>query len=111
MYDTHLSHHGILGQKWGIRRYQNPDGSLTEEGKRHLERYRQKEYNRVYKKMIRNTQKRDLIDTKIGEDDTQFSTDRNIRNLQKYYKKGEDFLKELEYINNMSYDELLRRWR
>lgn len=28
-----LYHWGIKGQKWGIRRYQNPDGSLTEEGK------------------------------------------------------------------------------
>lgn len=31
-----LAHHGILGQKWGIRRYQNEDGSLTQDGK---ERY------------------------------------------------------------------------
>lgn len=28
-----LYHHGIKGQKWGIRKYQNPDGSLTPEGK------------------------------------------------------------------------------
>ena len=28
----YLSHHGIKGQKWGIRRFQNPDGSLTAEG-------------------------------------------------------------------------------
>lgn len=31
-----LSHHGILGQKWGVRRFQNSDGSLTPAGK---ERY------------------------------------------------------------------------
>lgn len=29
-----LYHHGIKGQKWGVRRYQNEDGSYTEEGKK-----------------------------------------------------------------------------
>lgn len=29
-----VTHHGIKGQKWGIRRYQNPDGTLTEAGKK-----------------------------------------------------------------------------
>ena len=33
MYNNYLYHHGIKGQKWGIRRYQNADGSLTAEGK------------------------------------------------------------------------------
>lgn len=28
-----LNHHGIQGQKWGKRRYQNPDGTLTPEGR------------------------------------------------------------------------------
>ena len=29
-----LYHHGVKGQKWGVRRYQNKDGSLTSAGKK-----------------------------------------------------------------------------
>lgn len=31
----YIAHHGILGMHWGIRRFQNKDGSLTEAGKKH----------------------------------------------------------------------------
>lgn len=32
---TFLAHHGVTGQKWGVRRYQEKDGSLTPEGRQH----------------------------------------------------------------------------
>ena len=34
-YRNYLEHHGILGMRWGVRRYQNSDGSLTTAGKKH----------------------------------------------------------------------------
>lgn len=33
--EDELAHHGVKGMKWGVRRYQNKDGSLTRLGKKH----------------------------------------------------------------------------
>ncbi len=38
IYNDRLQHHGIKGQRWGVRRFQNEDGSLTKEGKQERRR-------------------------------------------------------------------------
>lgn len=44
--DGELYHYGIKGQKWGVRRFQNPDGSLTPAGKKRVS----KEYKNYMQK-------------------------------------------------------------
>lgn len=48
-YSNELYHHGILGQKWGVRRYQNEDGSLTPAGR---DRYGDYSTTKQYQKRL-----------------------------------------------------------
>lgn len=68
--EEELQHHGIKGQKWGVRRYQNEDGSLTAKGK---QRYGTKEnFEREYpqeskKKMKKAKQEVDVYKDAAGK--------------------------------------------
>lgn len=57
----YLAHHGIKGMRWGYRRWQNPDGTLTEEGKKHYGKGLAKVVKTHREKEIRST-KQDIAD-------------------------------------------------
>lgn len=54
VFTDELYHHGVKGQKWGVRRYQNEDGTLTAAGKA---RYNVKEAKRDYKQARKDFRK------------------------------------------------------
>lgn len=67
--DQTLIHYGVKGQKWGIRRYQNPDGSYTEEGKRRA--YALRTHGDV-EKIFNSFSKKDKRLLDAEEDDTEY---------------------------------------
>ena len=86
-YEHYLAHHGIKGQNWGVRRYQNEDGTLTAEGKARylnpdgsLNELGKKELGRSDRKAIKENQTRALV--------KQYN-DAN-KKMEEAYKKGDE---------------------
>lgn len=76
MANEYISHHGVLGQKWGVRRYQNEDGSLTDKGKQR--------YYRTMKK-VESLHKHSERNKGYAIDDRSLASYYNSKALKKAY--------------------------
>lgn len=87
----YISHHGILGMKWGIRRYQNFDGSLTDVGRKHY-----KSASSYENKLNRADKKRARLLVKYSN--SSFRTGKHSFKSLKYKRQvdaGEAFVKKI----------------
>lgn len=83
--ENELYHFGIKGMKWGIRRYQNKDGSLTVAGKKR------------YSDSSSNNEIKDLTDQELRDRINRLNLERQYRDLttpsgQKQVNKGKQFV-------------------
>lgn len=67
-YQNYLAHHGILGMKWGVRRFQNKDGTLTPEGRARLEKLSNSGSNNNRLSMINAQKAKAGVSSKNGYD-------------------------------------------
>lgn len=82
-YEDYLMHYGVKGMKWGVRKYQNADGTLTAKGKKRLAK------NEAYRdKLVRKAQNN--VDRKKSEVE---EAEYNIKDLNKRGTKSEAYRK------------------
>lgn len=95
-FEEFLMHHGILGMKWGVRRYQNEDGTLTAAGKRHKAKMDERSMKKDVKWAKRHEKSIMKQANKRTKSDMRKYEKTELRDLAKQMKSGKD---SKTYIN------------
>ena len=74
-----LYHHGIKGMKWGVRRYQNKDGSLTKAGQKRRAKQESKAIKESRRKDVKNRRK--LSDAELKKKIDRLQTEKKLKDL------------------------------
>ena len=115
--ENELYHHGIKGQKWGVRRYQNPDGSLTLAGKKRAlkvqndytelsknKKYHDKDGNLTYEGRKRALKMKEQYSSITGKSLRPFSNTSGLKSSTSV--KGEPIINKPKNISEMSDKEI-----
>lgn len=78
--DDYIAHHGVIGQKWGVRRYQKKDGSLTKEG---IARYRDKAPGALLEKTANPRKKISSTDYSFAKDSLNRSRTTEVKTTER----------------------------
>lgn len=93
-----LYHHGVIGMRWGVRRYQNKDGSLTAAGKKRAKKLEDKYYELTNKKLNpKNNPSSNISDTPTRK--KTYYKDANDNDLQKATNR---LRMENEFLNQVN---------
>lgn len=92
--NNYICHHGIKGQKWGVRRFQNEDGTLTQEG---LNRYQN---DPEYRKFLKDTASKHIPTLFNGSKKmSENYISRLKRDADKAYRKDKELRSLIEEYN------------